>query len=514
VKINTVILAMCAVILFTIGSSPMVGGLLASGDSIWIGTEYCGDVGDQVDVDIILSTETVEIDAFTMTVLFDDSMLEFVEGIAGNLDPGWTMFGANEANPGEITVAGFSLPPNEIPVGSEGVLAILVFTVTCNDCDEGDTSELILDNLRDDIIGFNSENGMFTFVCQEPEPTVTPTPDEPTPTPTPDDSTPTPTNTPTHTPTSVPPTVTPAPTDTPEPTPTDTPEPTPTPTPELECDWLGTRLELSKSAGEYSVYTKGDEFWLKCHVCVDPAHMDVPTAILLGVYGEYWFWPSWSMEFDLEFMDHERGLTTFYGLEPFVWPELWTTAHGLEFYSAILTPEMDDIIGDFGHVSFGFEGSDPTTNEMWGYINGYAKVQVEGLTNLTQEQDRKGSIFHLYHPTTEAWLNVRWRANNKYHPKGALDWEYACHDEINWHQMKEGGNGIWHIEWEQRGDTTWVRFTSPWNQSCELNFVGGAAAWREIRSGSGDARIPASAGASVTVLEMDGTIGFAQECIE
>ena len=153
-------------------------------------------------------------------------------------------------------------------------------------------------------------------------------------------------------------------------------------------------------------------------------------------------------------------------------------------------------------------------NPMWGYVNGSAKILVAGLRTLTPDEDTKAAIFHLYHPETRAWLNIRHRAYNKFQPKGALDSQYCGVDEINWHHMKEGGNGIWNIEWEQRGDTTWVRFTSPLNQCVELNFTGGAAAWREIRPGSGDARIPHGAGADVAVLEISGTIGLAVECAE
>ncbi len=313
------------------------------GDVLWIGTEYCGDTGDQIEVEVWMMNETVVVDAFTMAVLFDNTMLDFVEGIAGDLDPGWTMFGANEADPGVITVAGFSLPPAEIPAGSEGVLAILVFDVTCNDCDEGDTSELIPDNLRDDIADFDSINGMFTFICPE-DPTPTP---EPTETPVP------PTNTPTNTPTSIPPTFTPTatPTQPEEPTPTPTQPEEPTPTPEPDCDWFGTRLELSQE----DLYRAGDEFWLRCHICVDAMVTDVPTAVLLGVYGEFWFWPGWEQDFDLMMMDFEPGLTTFYGLEPFIWPTVEGHVEGLEFYAAMLTPDMTNIFGDeFGYVVFGY----------------------------------------------------------------------------------------------------------------------------------------------------------------
>jgi hypothetical protein len=326
-------------------------------DMIWIDTDYCGDTGDQIDVYIWMSNETMPVDAFTMTVDFDDTMLQYESCIAGDLDPGWTMFDCNEATPGSIIIAGFSLPPDEIPAGSDGALAILTFTVTCDDCDEGDTSEFVMHTLLDDIAGFGTENGLFTFIC--PEPTPTPTPEEPTVTPTPEptDTPAPPTNTPTNTPTSIPPTFTPTPTPTevpPTATPTEAPPtetPEPTATPEPDCDWFGTRLELSQD----DLYRSGDEFWLKCHVCLEEMISDVPTAVLLGVYGEFWFWPGWEQEFDLMMMDYDPGLTTFYGLEPFTWPTVEGHVTGLEFYAALLTSDMTNIYGDeYGYLVFGY----------------------------------------------------------------------------------------------------------------------------------------------------------------
>ncbi len=312
------------------------------GDMIWIGSDYCGDTGDQIEVELWLSNETVVVDAFTMKVLFDNTMLGFVEGLAGDLDPGWTMFGANEADPGEVTIAGFALPPNEIPAGSEGVLALLVFNITCNNCNEGDTSELIPDHLRDDIADFGTINGLFTFIC----------PEIPTPTPQPTDTPQPPTHTPTYTPTAIPPTQTPTPipTETPPPVPTDTPGPTATPTPDGDCDWFGTRVELSQE----ELYRAGDQFWLKCHICVDSLVLGMPTAVLLGVYGEYWFWPSWEQDFDMTIMDFPAGLTTFYALTPFIWPNVEGHVTGLEFYAAILNHQMNDIVGEFGYIDFGY----------------------------------------------------------------------------------------------------------------------------------------------------------------
>ncbi|MGB3975014.1 MAG: hypothetical protein WBM27_01200 [bacterium] len=191
-------------------------------------------------------------------------------------------------------------------------------------------------------------------------PTATPVPPTSTPTAVPPTGTPPtapPTSTPvppTSTPTAVPPTGTPpsaTPTSMP-PTGTPTPEPTETPPPTPECDYLGTRLVMSQA----DLFRAGDEFWLECRVC---NNSDVPmqrtiTAVLLGVYGEFWFWPSWTQNFDFENHDYEPGLTTIPIFEPFIWPEVDGHVTGLEFYSGLLNAEMTGLIGDFGYLTFGY----------------------------------------------------------------------------------------------------------------------------------------------------------------
>ncbi len=161
-------------------------------DIIWVGN-YSGCTGDTLEVMVMMANDTVAVDAFTMHLLFDNTMLAYNSCIAGDLDPGWTLFDCNEANPGDVTIAGFSLPPDEIPAGSEGVLAVLNFTVTCGSCMEGDSSALSLFNFRDDIIDFSAMDGLFTFTCTTPTPTVVPPTNTPTATPVPPTWTPTPT---------------------------------------------------------------------------------------------------------------------------------------------------------------------------------------------------------------------------------------------------------------------------------------------------------------------------------
>ncbi|HPQ41463.1 MAG TPA: hypothetical protein PLV45_13920, partial [bacterium] len=307
---------------------------------------------DEIVVSVMMSNDTMAVDAVTFHVGYDTEMLTYQSCAAGDLDPGWTLFDCLENEPGDITVAGFSLPPAEIPAGSMGSLVDLRFVVDCPACMEGDTSLMTLFELRDDIQEFDAFPGTFTYTC---EVTPTPTPTEPTSPPT---NTPTPTEVPpTNTPTTVPPTDTPTqvpPTDTPtQVPPTDTPTmepPTATPT-EPACDYLGTELEMSQD----EPFRSGDQFILTLHVCNNTGSemVDVPTAVLLGVYGQFWFWDDWTMDFDYVIETYPMDLTSI-TIFDFTWPTVSGEAMGLEFYSALLTPEFDNIIGEFGYVTFGY----------------------------------------------------------------------------------------------------------------------------------------------------------------
>ena len=149
-------------------------------------------------------------------------------------------------------------------------------------------------------------------------------------------------------------------------------------------------------------------------------------------------------------------------------------------------------------------------SSMWGYISGSALVEVSGLEH--DPYNEKESIFHLYHPTTQALLNVRHRSGGKYQLKGALDSWYGCADDVHYEFIQPGGNGIWRLDWEQVGNMTRVVVVSPHGGTEVVHLHGGAAAWREIRYGSGDARLPMGSPASINVISMTGTIGEAVHC--
>jgi hypothetical protein len=273
---------------------------------IWISPHLNGCQGEDLVVPVMMvNADNNEVKQFHLSIKYDTKMLEYAGCASGNLTEGWEVFNCQELVNKDLFIDGENA---EKPIGpnSYGSLAQLFFRVACDECEENDESELEAYKLGLDITSFGTGDGVFQFTGDCP--------------------------------------------------------PTPTPDPDEECDWFGTRLKLSMP-GEHPIYRAGDTFWLECQVCVGASVTDVQMAIVLGVFGEYWFWPSWSIEFDRMMKDYEPGLTTFYGLEPFIWPEVVGEATGLEFYAAMLNQDTTWIFGDeFGHVFFGYQGTEPDTS--------------------------------------------------------------------------------------------------------------------------------------------------------
>lgn len=78
----------------------------------------------------------------------------------------------------------------------------------------------------------------------------------------------------------------------------------------------------------------------------------VDEYVLLDVWGEYYFWPSWGQEIDKKFEEFLPGETQQVILS-FTWPRGAGEADGLAFWGAIFLPGSFDLLS-YGYVSFGF----------------------------------------------------------------------------------------------------------------------------------------------------------------
>jgi len=148
---------------------------------------------------------------------------------------------------------------------------------------------------------------------------------------------------------------TPVPTATPTLSPTNTPAiPTATPTP--EC--MDNAVLIYMPA---AIFHAGDPFSLTAEICNAEKEdfTDLPLFVLLDVYGEYWFAPSWISEKDgLDYykdLTFKPGITNITIIEQFDWPANAGKADDIFFYAALLTPEMDRIFGIFSQAEFSWE---------------------------------------------------------------------------------------------------------------------------------------------------------------
>jgi outer membrane protein assembly factor BamB len=188
-------------------------------------------------------------------------------------------------------------------------------------------------------LAVGSTVAVFHWVL-DPRPTPTPTASpEPT-------ASPTPAITPTAPPSPPPlPTATPTPAVSPT-TPADTPTPTVSPTPG------GAFIEISTNQ---SVYRAGDRFQLDLALGSGPSPLAGCLWVILDVYQEYYFWPSWGRDLECVRLDLPPGERVEARLLDFAWPEGAGSASGIVFWAAVTTPDYQELLLGPDNAEFGFE---------------------------------------------------------------------------------------------------------------------------------------------------------------
>ncbi len=131
--------------------------------------------------------------------------------------------------------------------------------------------------------------------------------------------------------------------------------PAPTPTPPVT---LGVRFDMPSD-----MFHQGDPFYLNAMVGNPGADMgDLPLFVVLDVYGEFFFWPSWKRyappehtELDYSYIELNTGMQIIAILPMFDWPDTGSdTVTGLKFYGAVLTGDFSTVVGDLALAEFGY----------------------------------------------------------------------------------------------------------------------------------------------------------------
>jgi len=130
--------------------------------------------------------------------------------------------------------------------------------------------------------------------------------------------------------------------------PTDGPVPTAVPS-SLDS---GIRLNINTQMFHY-----GDPFRLgMTYWNLTPDQYDVPLFIILDVFGQYWFWPSWSSTVDFSLYSIRPG-TKYINEEVlyFYWAQEHGTAQDLRFWCALVSTDFSEILGVYNSVTWGYE---------------------------------------------------------------------------------------------------------------------------------------------------------------
>jgi len=121
------------------------------------------------------------------------------------------------------------------------------------------------------------------------------------------------------------------------------------------CENLGVKLDLPAHH-----FTPGDEFYCNAVFCNNTgmALTGYPFIFLLDVYGEYYFGPSFTQDFDTyldEFPVFPESETPITLIEPFIWPPDVGSGSGVYLYAAVTDPSVSFLYGDYAawEISWG-----------------------------------------------------------------------------------------------------------------------------------------------------------------
>ena len=115
---------------------------------------------------------------------------------------------------------------------------------------------------------------------------------------------------------------------------------------------LGVYLEMPSDN-----FGPGDECYLKVIVSNDTydSYVGIPLFVVLEIYGQFWFYPSWNMDLDYEVHYlYARNEFEFMAIPEFIWPEDEGSASGLYFYGAMLNREWTDLFGHMDIFQFSY----------------------------------------------------------------------------------------------------------------------------------------------------------------
>lgn len=103
-------------------------------------------------------------------------------------------------------------------------------------------------------------------------------------------------------------------------------------------------------------YRPGDPFRLDVRICCadDTEPVSLPLFVVLNVYGEYFFAPSYTRDIGFFNVDVRPGMQLVVIIQEFPWPENAGEGVGITWFAAMTNPPMTDLFGEMDMATFGW----------------------------------------------------------------------------------------------------------------------------------------------------------------
>ncbi len=123
-----------------------------------------GGTNTTVSIPITIRGNTSPIEVFGLKMNYNPAVFQYVGVTKGDLTGSWMAVDGNAAS-GVVTIGGFAGSGTTISTGNLGSIAVITFRVTCSACSDGQTSQISIHTLTDDVSGMTASpaSASFTF---------------------------------------------------------------------------------------------------------------------------------------------------------------------------------------------------------------------------------------------------------------------------------------------------------------------------------------------------------------
>jgi len=153
--------AACLLLVLLAGCVFVFPATVDAQDTIWI-EDFGICNSSTIQIPVWSYNETALLSTMGLNLAFDDSLLTFVDITAGISIADWPTLTCTESAPGDLTIYGTTGGTGTaVPQYTEDVLFYVNFT--CTSCTAGDTSTFLFSLLTDDLVGYTTTDGSFTW---------------------------------------------------------------------------------------------------------------------------------------------------------------------------------------------------------------------------------------------------------------------------------------------------------------------------------------------------------------